>query len=85
MQILITIAVLALVIGVVFFLGSRQRGPGTSTRGVRPRPSATAARRRPVQKKKASPFQQAPAWLRRLPILPPHRDGFHDARIPFRV
>src|SRR5213593_4106889 len=67
MQILITIAVLALVIGVVFFLGSRQRGGTTSTRGVRPRPSATAARRKPV--KKSSSFQQAPAWLRRLPIL----------------
>jgi len=40
MQILITVAVLALVIGVVFLVGSRQRGAGTNTRGVRPRPSA---------------------------------------------
>jgi len=74
MQILITIAVLAVVIGVVFLVGSRQRGGTTSTRGVRPRPSgvrprpsAAAARRKPV--KKSSSFQQAPAWLRRLPIL----------------
>jgi Ca-activated chloride channel homolog len=68
MQILITIAILAAVIGVVFLVGSRQRGAGRRTSGGRPRPSAAAPRRRPV-KKKASPFQQAPAWLRRLPIL----------------
>ena len=68
MQILITLAVLALVVGVVFLLGSRQRAESTSTRGVRPRPSAAGARRKPV-KKKSSSFQQAPAWLRRLPIL----------------
>src|SRR6476660_3321096 len=68
MQILITLAVLALVVGVVFLLGSRQRAESTGTRGVRPRPSAAGARRKPV-KKKSSSFQQSPAWLRRLPIL----------------
>ena len=68
MQILITVAVLAVVIGVVFLVGSRQRGAGTRTSGERARPSAAPARRRAV-KKKASSFQQAPAWLRRLPIL----------------
>jgi hypothetical protein len=36
MQILITVALLALVVGVVFLLGSRQRAESTSTRGVRP-------------------------------------------------
>jgi Ca-activated chloride channel family protein len=66
MQILITVALLALVIGVVFLFGSRQRGAGTSTKGVRPRPTAAGTRRKPV---KPSSFQQAPAWLRRLPIL----------------
>jgi nitrogen fixation-related uncharacterized protein len=40
MQILITVAVLALVVGVLFLLGSRQRGDSTNARGVRPRPSA---------------------------------------------
>ena len=68
MQILITVAVLALVVGVLFLLGSRQRVDSRSTGGVRPRPSAAGARRKPV-KKKSSSFQQAPAWLRRLPIL----------------
>jgi Ca-activated chloride channel homolog len=68
MQILITVAVLALVVGVLFLLGSRQRGDSKNARGVRPRPSAAGARRKPV-KKKSSSFQQAPAWLRRLPIL----------------
>src|SRR6476619_7378527 len=67
MQILITVAVLALVVGVVFLLGSRQRAESTSTRGVRRRPPAAGPRRKPV--KKSSSFQQAPAWLRRLPIL----------------
>ena len=65
MQILITVAVLAVVIGVVFLVGGRQRGGRTSTKSARP--SATGARRKPV--KKPSTFQQAPAWLRRLPIL----------------
>src|SRR6266581_6324481 len=68
MQILITVAVLALVVGVLFLLGPRQRGDSTNARGVRPRTSAAGARRKPV-KKKSSSFQQAPGWLRRLPIL----------------
>ena len=56
MQILITVAVLALVVGVLFLLGSRQRGDSKNARGVRPRPSAAGA---PQPVKKSLLVQQA--------------------------
>src|SRR5439155_8193518 len=68
--ILVTVLVLGAVVGVVFLLGSRQRGsPKTRGAGVRPRPSAAAAPRRRKTAAPRSAFQKAPLWLRALPIL----------------
>jgi nitrogen fixation-related uncharacterized protein len=44
MQILITVAVLALVVGVLFLLGSRQRGDSTNARGVGERAAVRGGR-----------------------------------------
>jgi Ca-activated chloride channel family protein len=68
--ILVTVLVLAAVVGAVLLLGSRRRAPaarsGTRTGG---RPSASAARRRRAPAKQRSAFQKAPLALRVLPIL----------------
>jgi Ca-activated chloride channel homolog len=64
--ILITVVVLAGAVGVLFVLGSRQKG--LSSGGARARSAAAPARRQktPTQR---SPFQKAPFLLRALPVV----------------
>jgi Ca-activated chloride channel family protein len=68
--ILVTVLVLAAVVGVVLLLGSRRRAPAARGRtGTGGRPSASPARRRRAPAKQRSAFQKAPLALRVLPIL----------------